>query len=154
MQQYWVDAEIAATDRSIECLVVPGRTECPELAVLDPYFLAATEPRLLIAQLSDIALSHSSADRITVSVEDWDGLVITAVPVVEPARGNDSGVPVLRAIPLITSTGRMLGVFSCWYDGPGPGIEADRPLLDALAAAAGQLLQWHGERGAPRGSER
>jgi hypothetical protein len=47
------------------------------------------------------------------------------------------------SIPLLSSSGQLLGVFSCHYRRPGMPSHDVAPLLNFLAQAATRSLQWH-----------
>ncbi|WP_216893734.1 hypothetical protein [Nocardia alni] len=156
MHQYRIDAEITATERSIEYLLVPGREQYPDLAVLDPYLLAAADPLLLLGRLAEAALHGGSADRIVVQlfgpgVEIEVEAMAPASPftraaaLAADATEPDSG-GITRSMPMMTMTGRSLGFFSCYYDEPDARIEEDRQLFDLVASAAVKAVQWHGVR--------
>ena len=48
----------------------------------------------------------------------------------------------VQSIPLVSSAGHLLGVFSCHYLRPGRPSDDDAPLLDALTRAAVRALEW------------
>ncbi len=165
MHQYWIDTEVAATERLIEHLVVPGRERYPDLAVLDPYLAAAAkDPLYLLDRLVEAALRESSADHVVVQLAEpgvgadirvdgvtefgpydgpggrWSGIDAAEVN----AGGGETDGGVSRSVPLVTMTGRVLGVLSCHYDRLDARIEEERQLFDLVALAAAKATQWHG----------
>lgn len=52
----------------------------------------------------------------------------------------------VQSIPLLNSTGQLLGVFSCHYRRVGRPSDDVAPLLESLAKAAAQSLQWQAQR--------
>ncbi|MBF6169932.1 GAF domain-containing protein [Nocardia blacklockiae] len=78
MEQVRVDAEISATARNIDDLVVRRTDAFAGVEVLDPYLLAALGPRALLQLLPDTILANSDADKVDVQLYDHErgGLVI------------------------------------------------------------------------------
>lgn len=63
MEQRYIDAEVATTQRWINQLTEPyDQLRYPDLKVLDPYFLAGTDLPDLLNALLDTALEHTAAD--------------------------------------------------------------------------------------------
>ncbi|MVU78781.1 GAF domain-containing protein [Nocardia sp. ET3-3] len=57
----------------------------------------------------------------------------------------------VRSIPLITPTGPVVGVLSCYYEKPYPPMEDNETLLVVLADAAARSLIWRERRGSGTG---
>ena len=58
----------------------------------------------------------------------------------------DAGAAAVQSVPLVGSTGRLLGVFSCHYNRVGQTSEEDVRLVMALVRAAARSLRWHGRQ--------
>ena len=58
----------------------------------------------------------------------------------------DARSAAVQSIPLLSSTGELLGVFSCHYHKAGRPCDDVTPLLDALAKATSQSLQWQARK--------
>jgi hypothetical protein len=70
-EQRRIDSETAATTRSVWTLTDDDALRSyPALGVLDPYFLATTEPETLLEDVLDAALTNSSAEMANVQLFD------------------------------------------------------------------------------------
>lgn len=187
LAQQWMDAE----ELSIKSLSEPDDLRrFPNLAVLDPYFLATADQQTLLGGMVEAALDHSSADMGNVQLFEptQRGLFIAAqlgfdkhfldffewvrddgsacataatqrasVVVPDVARSPlftdasrqvmlDAGANAVQSIPLASSTGYLLGIFSCHYHKAGIPSDDDVPLLGALTRAAVRFLQWQARK--------
>ena len=193
LQQQWIDAEVAETERSLRTLTDPGELRrYPGLAVLDPYFLASADPQTLLGGICQAALQRAGADMVDVQLFDptGHGLYIAAqdgferpfleffdwidgkgsacaaaanqrraVMVPDVARRAlfngesrevmiDAGALAVCSMPLVSPTGRLLGVFSCHYHKAGWPTESDEALGSVLAKAAARGLSWQARQAA------